>query len=196
MKEKKRAHLSTFVTTGQAARHCQVSVPAFRSWIEQGQLNSFKTPGGHFRIALDEFERFLRAYRMPPYRVLPPETRILIVDDDPQVVELFMSALAEDPRGFKLEAATGGYEALIKVGAFRPSLLLLDVLMPQVDGLEVCRRLKASAETRAIRILGITGHVGNISALLEAGADACLAKPVDLQRMRQEVDRLLAPREV
>ncbi len=195
VKRTKRTHLSTFVTTGQAARHCQVSVPALRRWIQHGQLKAFKTPGGHLRIVGEEFQRFLREHGMPAYPTLPSEARILVVDDEPDVVGLFMEFLAGDPRGFKLETATDGYEALIKVGAFRPSLLLLDILMPRVDGVEVCRRLKADPETRAIKILGITGHPDSIPALLEAGADACLTKPVDLGRLRQEAERLLALRE-
>ena len=192
MRRTKRTHLSTFVTTGQAARHCQVSVPALRRWIQRGQLNAFKTPGGHFRIVREELQRFLREHGMPPYPVPPSEARILIVDDEPEVVELLREFLAGDPRGFKLETATDGYEALIKVGAFRPSLLLLDNLMPRVDGIEVCRRLKADPEIRAIKILGITGHPETIPALLEAGADACLTKPMDLVQVRREVERLLA----
>ena len=95
----------------------------------------------------EEFQRFLREHGMPPYAAPVSEARILIVDDEPEMVELLMEFLAKDPRGFKLETATDGYEALIKIGAFRPSLVLLDILMPRVDGIEVCRRLKADPET-------------------------------------------------
>jgi CheY-like chemotaxis protein len=116
----------------------------------------------------------------------------LIVDDEPQVVDLFVDLLAEDPRGFLLDTAMDGYEALIKVGTFQPSLLILDVVMPRLDGVEVCRRLKAAPETRAMRILGITGYPNMIPALMEAGADACLTKPLELRLVQKELQRLLA----
>ncbi len=190
-KKKTSVDLNTLLTTGQAARHCQVSVPGLRRWVREGKLLGFRTPGGHYRIELNEFQRFLNQHGMPAYPVPSPDVGILIVDDEPAIVALFVDFLTADPRGFKLEMATDGYEALIRVGAFKPALLILDVAMPRLDGLEVCRRLKAAPETRAIKILGITGYPDMIPALLEVGADACLTKPVDLGRVRQELERLL-----
>jgi two-component system response regulator VicR len=184
------------LTTGQAARHCQVSVAAIRRWIQQGRLAAFRTPGRHCRIAEREFERFLRQHGMPPYGVQSRETRILIVDDEPSLVKLLVDVLSADPRGLTLDTATDGYEALIKVGAFRPTLLILDVLMPGIDGVEVCRRLKADNQGQALKILGITAHPAAIPALIEAGADLCLAKPIDLASIEQAIDRLLGPREM
>jgi excisionase family DNA binding protein len=184
----------TYLTTGQAARHCQVSVPALKRWIQDGRLATFKTPGGHRRIGIEEFQSFLQQHGMPPYPTPAPEsaTRILIVDDEPLVVDLFVDLLTSDPRGFTLTTAQDGYDALIKVGTFQPSLLILDVLMPRLDGVEVCRRLKAQPETQAIKILGITGYPHMIPALMAAGADACLPKPLDFQLVQQELQRLLA----
>ncbi len=129
---------------------------------------------------------------MPSYLRSAPEVRILIVDDEPAIVDLLVDLLATDARGFKLETATDGYEALIKVGAFKPSVLILDVVMPRLDGMEVCRRVKAEPETRATKILGITGYPDMIPALLEAGADACLTKPADLPQVPHALERLLA----
>lgn len=195
-KSKKRKKTQDFVvsltlTTGEAARHCRVSVPGLKRWIKQGRLPAFTTPGGHHRIELDAFNRFLRQHGMPTYQSRPTETGILVVDDEPEIVNLLVDHLARDPRGFKLETATDGYEALIKVGGFKPSLLILDVMMPRLDGIEVCRRLKASPETRGIKILGITGYPEMIPGLLEAGADACLSKPVDFKMLRRKLERLL-----
>jgi excisionase family DNA binding protein len=173
-----------------------VSVAAIRRWIQQGRLAAFRTPGRHCRIAEREFERFLRQHGMPPYGVQSRETRILIVDDEPSLVKLLVDVLSADPRGLTLDTATDGYEALIKVGAFRPTLLILDVLMPGIDGVEVCRRLKADKQGQALKILGITAHPAAIPALIEAGADLCLAKPIDLASIEQAIDRLLGPREM
>jgi len=181
-----------FLTTGEVAHHCQVSIPAVKHWIRDGRLGAFRTPGGHSRIPLDRFQQFLRQHGMPSYPVPSEGTRILVVDDEPDIVDIFVELLAGDPRGFKIETATDGYEALIKMGAFQPSLLILDVVMPRLDGVEVCRRLRGDPRTRAIKILGITGYPAMIPSLIEAGADACLTKPLDLRTVREELEHLLA----
>jgi excisionase family DNA binding protein len=179
------------LTTGQAARHCQVSLPTLRTWIRDRDLPAFRTAGGHYRIAVPEFQRFLQRHAMPAYAGSRPEIRVLIVDDDPGVVDLLVEILRADPRGLRVEAAADGYEGLIRVGVFNPALLILDAMMPRLDGTEVCRRLKASAETRAVRILGISGYPDAVEALRTAGADGCLAKPFGVADVRRELSRLL-----
>lgn len=189
--------LNRQITTRQAASHCQVAISTLKRWIEKGTLAAVRTPGGHHRIEIEEFQRFLREQGMPPYSRQPlEEARILIVDDNNAFVDLVIEVLANDPRAFKLETATDGFEALVKVGLFRPALLLLDVSMPGMNGIEVCRRLKTQPETRTMRILGITGHPEKVSALMEAGADGCLAKPLSLTNLQQEVGRLLYARKI
>ena len=196
MEKSQQSRIRSYLTAGQAARHCRVSIPALKSWIRDGRLPAFKTPGGHWRIEVRELQQFLHRYGMPPYPPPASPTRILIVDDEPQMVDLFVDLLTQDPRGFLLDTATDGYQALIKMGTFQPSLLILDALMPRLDGVEVCRRLKAAPETRAIQILGITGYPDMVSVLMEAGADACLTKPLALQMVQEELQRLLASLEV
>lgn len=181
----------TSLTTGQAAAHCQVSTPTLKSWIREGQLRAFKTPGGHARIAVDEFQRFLERHRMPTYPVPPPPAGVLVVDDEPQVVEMLVEFLAHHPRGFKIETASDGYEALIKLGSLRPALLILDARMPKLDGIEVCRHLKSNPETKTVRILGITGHPADAPALLAAGADLVLTKPLALDEIESYVSQLI-----
>ena len=184
----------SIITTQEAADHCRVSLPTLKRWIDAGSLAAFRTPGGHRRILLDEFQRFLSAEGLPPYPEPTDEgtgQRILIADDNPGTVAVLLEALTDDPRGFALASATDGYDALVKVGGFKPTVLVLDVLMPGLNGIEVCRRLRAGRETARIRILGITGQPTLIPDLLAAGADACLAKPWRLEELRSELDRLL-----
>lgn len=117
--------------------------------------------------------------------------RVLVVDDEVPVIQLVREFLSRDSRRFNIETASDGYEALIKIGSFRPSVLILDVVMPRLDGVEVCRRLKADPATQNVRVLGLTGHPENVRMLIEAGAEACLTKPVRLPELKREVDRLL-----
>jgi excisionase family DNA binding protein len=186
----KKLKFGGFITTGEAAAHCHVTIPTVKAWIGAGQLRAFKTPGDHRRIDVEEFERFLHEHGMPPYRVESP--RVLIVDDDPAIVEFLASVLATAPRPPVVDTATDGYEGLMKLGAFKPTLLVLDVFMPRIDGVEFCRRLRAGQETRDLKILGITGHPERIEDLIAAGVDAFLIKPFMPDQFKQAVDRLLA----
>ena len=180
-----RGHL----TTRQAAAHCRVSIPTLRCWIRAGALGAYLTPGGHRRIDLAEFQRFLRAQGRPDYPVGPaPRIRLLIVDDEPLVVGMLIDLLSDEP--FTIEIATDGYEALVKVGTFRPALIVLDVVLAGLDGIEACRCLRRMPETRDVRILGVTGHPSMVPVLLGAGADACVTKPLDLDVVCREITRL------
>jgi excisionase family DNA binding protein len=190
MKKPKKVKAHGFVTTGEAAAHCSVTIPTVKAWIRAGQLRAFKTPGDHRRIDVEDFERFLSEHGMPPYRAQPP--RVLIADDDPAIVELLASVLAQSLWQPVLGTATDGYDALMKLGAFKPTLLVLDVLMPRIDGVEVCRQLRASPETRDLKILGITGHRERVADLVAVGVDAFLIKPFMTEEFKQAVERLLA----
>jgi len=182
-----RAHL----TTRQAAGHCRVSIPTLRRWIRAGDLGAYLTPGGHRRIDLDEFQRFLAAQGRPPYPLgAGARARLLVVDDEPLVVAMLVDLLSDGP--FTIETATDGYEALVKVGTFRPSVIILDAVMPGLDGVEACRCLRRLPETRDIRILGVTGHPSVVPVLRGAGADACVTKPLDPTVVVRELERLAA----
>jgi len=180
-----REHL----TTRQAAAHCRVSIPTLRRWIRAGALRAHLTPGGHRRIDLGEFQRFLRVQGRPPYPVGPePKARVLLVDDEPLVVQMLHDLLLDG--AFAIETATDGYEALVKVGTFRPALIILDVVLAGLDGIEACRCLRRMPETHDVRILGMTGHPSMVPVLLGAGADACVTKPLDLDVVCREIERL------
>ena len=186
-----------FLTTGQIASSCQVTIPTVKRWIREGHLTAFQTAGGHFRVTEEEFRRFQDAHRMPVERTgteaeaLP---KILIVDDDAALLDTLLEALSWDGR-YKVEVAQDGYEGLIKVGSFNPNLLVLDIRMPGLNGFQVCRRVKADPATREIKILAITGHSVHHTReqILEAGADGFLEKPIQLDDLQAEVARLVAP---
>lgn len=194
MKANRKRDDLTLITTGEAASHCRVSLQALRRWIRDGRLKAFQTPGGHARIEVTEFRRFLSECGMPRYPAGEelPTPRVLVVEDDADVRQVLTSLLAGQPQRLLVETAVDGYDALIKVGAFRPSFLVLDVVMPKLDGLEVCRRLKAGPETRDIRILAVTGHAGMAEQVVAAGADACILKPFDFDVLRKELERFLS----
>jgi DNA-binding response OmpR family regulator len=119
---------------------------------------------------------------------------VLLVDDEPLVVQMLRDLLADGP--FAIETAADGYEALVKVGTFRPALIILDVVLAGLDGVEACRCLRRLPETCEVRILGVTGHPSMVPVLLGAGADACMTKPLDLNVVCREITRLTGARTI
>lgn len=117
--------------------------------------------------------------------------RILIVDDEPEACRLFSMMLAL--QGFRTEIASNGLEALSRVRRDPPDLVFLDVMLPGVDGLSVCRELRSNGETRDLAIVLVSGHADTESmrAGLDAGADAYLVKPVALDEVLQVIRRVL-----
>jgi DNA-binding response OmpR family regulator len=106
--------------------------------------------------------------------------KILIVEDEPHMVKIVQDRLAA--KGYEIAVARDGEEALAQVKLERPDLILLDILMPKLDGFEVCKRLKADEKTRRIPVMILTAKTGlaDENCGLELGVDAYIMKPFDL----------------
>ncbi len=103
--------------------------------------------------------------------------RILIVDDEPDVRENLSSILSKE--GYEVRAASDGSQGLVMVEGYKPDLILLDVKMPNLDGLEVCRRIRNTNRVKGIPIIMITGYPEEKQVALNVGADDFLNKPFD-----------------
>jgi len=123
-----------------------------------------------------------------------PNSTVLIVDDNAQNVELLAAFLESLP--VKLVTAYDGVDALEKVSAHNPDLILLDVMMPRMSGFQVCRKLKADPATRDIQILMVTAlnELGDIEQAAECGTDDFVSKPVNKFELLTRVKSLLRVR--
>jgi len=199
-----RTDISVF-TVNQVSELLQVSPQTIVNWIEAGRLGAYRTPGGHRRIKKSDLEEFVKKHQMPVFGLssdLDEEGRkmkkILVVDDDQVIVETITAGLEEDPHEYEVIAAADGFEAGLQVSHFRPDLLILDIMMPDIDGYEVCRKLKTSEETKHIKIIVLSGYLDedNYKKMREYGADLCFSKPLPLDKLKVEIARLLYPEEV
>ncbi len=172
------------LTSSEVGQLLQVNPSSVKKWVDDGRLAAFRTPGGHRRIRAADLVQFLDVHRMPIPRDLESTARrrILIVDDDPSQLKAFTRAFKRYAERIETVTAANGIDALVLVGSFRPHFVLLDVLMPGIDGLEVCRRLKMNRETNSIGVVIVTGHVTPAlkRKALEAGALRVLEKPIDV----------------
>ncbi|MBW2104250.1 MAG: response regulator [Deltaproteobacteria bacterium] len=165
------------------------------NWIEAGHIKAYKTVGGHRRINREDLETFMRkqGIPMPEKADEDGKKRILVVDDDPIIVETIVQALEEEEFDYEVISASDGFEAGLQVNHFKPHLLILDIMMPDINGYEVCRKIKETEETKDTKIIVLSAYLDEekFKKMKEYGADLCFSKPLPLPQLRQEVARLL-----
>ncbi len=177
----------SLLTSYEVGELLQVDPSTVNKWVKEGRITAFKTPGGHHRIRAADLLGFLEQHKMPvpPSLTSVAHRRLLVVDDDPQELRAMARMFRPLAHVVELKLIDKPIDALVQVGAFAPQVVLLDVVMPGLDGIEVCRRLKAMDETRSIKVLVASAHMtADVEAqALAAGAVQCFAKPVALQAL-------------
>lgn len=186
-----------FFTTSEVARYCAVTNDGVLKWIKSGKLRAFSTPGGHYRISSEDFRAFLNKFEIPIdegfFRGGNRDRSVLVVDDEPNIREIVRRLLKELDSELTVEEACDGYEAGIKIGSMQPDLVIMDVMMPRVDGISLCKSIRDNPKTQHIKVLAITAfpEQDNVRKMYDAGADLCLIKPLQFEHFRLEVIRLL-----
>ncbi len=176
-------------TTGEAAEICKVSQQTIIRCFDSGRLQGFRVPGSKFRrIPRAELLRFMRTNDIPTDVLESSRKRILVVDDDQQIVELFVDVLGRDDR-FEVKTASTGYDAGLLTEQFKPHLILLDYMLPDINGNLVCDRVRANPDFAKTKIIIVSGVVNReeIDELLQSGADDFMKKPFNINEL---VDRL------
>lgn len=164
-------------------------------WIDAGKMKAYRTPGGHRRVLDQDLRKFLDHCGMPlPHELEAPRPArrrsVLIVDDDKLFLRCMQRCLKRSDPGLEVETCTSGIEALIRIGAHLPDVVVIDVYMPGVDGVEVCEKLKSNPETRRTDVVAITGRPSQQleERLQQAGASAVLVKPVTPERLLSVIE--------
>lgn len=145
-------------TTFQIAEICNVAPTTVIQWANQGKIKSYTTPGRHRRIYHSELLRFLKRYNMPiPSYLSPKRRRILIVEDEKDIATLLIRAFEKYSDIVEVQWKKDGVEALLVLGRTPPDLVVLDVVMPVVDGSHVLATLRHSEQTKGVAVIGMTG---------------------------------------
>ncbi len=179
-------------TTGEAAEICQLSQQTIIRCFDSGQLGGFRVPGSKFRrIPRDKLLKFMTDNGIPMDALGSDKIKVLVVDDDPDIVELFTDALGADGR-FDVRSAQTGFDAGVEANRFRPDIVVLDYMLPDINGNIVCRTIRESDDLQHMRILIISGVVNRseVDALLEAGADDFIKKPFNIQAVIERIVEL------
>src|SRR5947199_278116 len=185
--------MKTVFTTGEAAKICKVSQQTIIRCFDNGQLKGFRVPGSRFRrIPREALYKFMKDNGIPTDALESGKRKVLLVDDDTELVALMNKFLDEDGR-FEVRIASNGFDAGMMVKDYRPDIIVLDVMLPDINGKEVCQRVRADSALEDVRILCISGMVeeDKVQDLKLSGADDFLPKPFDAEVLIDRMCHLL-----
>ena len=180
-------------TTGEAAEICKVSQQTIIRCFDSGRLQGFRVPGSRFRrIPRKDLLQFMKSNDIPTDALESTKRRVLVVDDDEQIIELFLDVLSRDDR-FEVKSARTGYDAGMMTEQFRPHIVLLDYMLPDINGNLVCDRIRSNPELAGTKIIVISGVVNQdeIDTLLRSGADDFVKKPFNIEKLIERMSQML-----
>lgn len=179
----------TYYTTYQVAKFLGVSLPTVVNWVNSGLLVAHRTPGGHRRIARNDLLTFARENDYPLSREFLEQSagasrKVLVVDDEADFSDMVRDYLVLKG-GFEVEVAQSGFQAGYTVARFKPDIVLMDILMPDMDGFEVHQRLRSDPETRHIPVIACTAYRDPAvdARIQEVKFDGFVEKPLKLDAL-------------
>ena len=184
----------TVFTTGEAAKICKVSQQTIIRCFDNGTLKGFRVPGSRFRrIPREHLFSFMKDNGIPTDALENGKRKVLIVDDDQGLVDLLVDVFDKDGR-FDIKTANNGFDAGMLVKEFRPDVVVLDVMLPDINGKEVCQRVRSDPTLESVKIICISGMVerNKIQELRDAGADDFMQKPFTVDRVLDRAHELLS----
>ena len=196
-------------TTTEVAKLCHISKQKVVNLFDQGEIEGFRIPGPKGskswarRIPLKSLLDFMKRHSIPMDEINKlleaDQKKLLIVEDDAQSQELYQALFADCSEKLTIKVATTGSEAAFMLGSFKPDLVILDIMLPDIDGDQIFTSLQHSHSVDNVNVIVITALSDNEKkdAMMKRGACAYMTKPVDTRLLRDKVLELLeiAPKE-
>ena len=180
-------------TTGEVAKICNLSQQTIIRCFDAGRVEGFRIPGSKFRrIPHESLIKFMQSNDIPINALQSGKKKILIVDDDAEIIEMMVDVLVRDGR-FDVKSAASGYEGGIMTEQFRPDLIILDYMLPDVNGNIVCKTIKQNPDFAEIKIIIVSGVVNEeeIEDLKQAGAEEFIKKPFNIAQLIDKITSIL-----
>jgi excisionase family DNA binding protein len=180
-------------TTGEVAEICKLSQQTVIRCFDRGQLAGYRVPGSKFRrIPREALIQFMKDNSIPLDQLEYGKTRVLVVDDDAAIIEMLVELLERDGR-FEVATATTGFDAGMRTREFRPDLIVLDYMLPDINGNAVCRSIRADPSLRDVKIIIVSGVVDrdDVEKLYADGADDFLQKPFSIEQLVNRIIELV-----
>ncbi|AQT68168.1 Transcriptional regulatory protein BaeR [Anaerohalosphaera lusitana] len=185
--------MKNLFTTGEAAEICSLSQQTIIRCFDSGRLGGFRIPGSKFRrIPRESLVKFMKENDIPLDSIDTGKKKVLIVDDDTEIVELMVDVLTRDGR-FDIKTASSGYDAGLLTQQFQPDVIILDYMLPDVNGNIVCQTIKRNPDFDDTRIIIVSGVVDEdeIQDLLDAGAESFMKKPFSIGELVERISSVL-----
>jgi excisionase family DNA binding protein len=182
------------LTTGEVAKICNVAPRTVSKWFDSGALRGYRIPGSKDRrIPVNQLIRFMKQHGMPLNGLMTGTTRILIVDDEQDIVEV-LEKILEDEAKYEVEVAKGGFAAGVIAEKFRPHVILLDMHLSDIDGREVARQVKNNADLQLTKVIAMSGKMTEEEAkgLNAQGFDSFLKKPFHVKQVIEAIEDAMA----
>jgi excisionase family DNA binding protein len=180
-------------TTGEVAEICKVSQQTVIRCFDNGRLNGFRVPGSRFRrIPRESLIQFMKDNNIPLDQLEMGKRRVLVVDDDPAIVEMLVELLERDGR-FEVQTAATGFDAGLRTKEFQPDVIVLDYMLPDINGSGVIRSVRSDPSVRDVKIIIVSGVVNreDVENLLECGADDFMQKPFNIEQLVKRITELV-----
>ncbi len=182
------------LTTGEVAKICNVAPRTVSKWFDSGALTGYRIPGSKDRrIPLTQLIRFMKHHGIPLNGLLTGCTRIMIVDGEQDIVEV-LEKILEDEAKYEVEIARSGFSAGVIAEKFRPHVILLDMHLPDIDGREISKQVKASPDLQLTKVIAMSGKMSDADAkgLMGTGFDGFLRKPFHVRQVIEAIEDAMA----
>ena len=182
------------LTTGEVAKICNVAPRTVSKWFDSGALRGYRIPGSKDRrIPLNQLIRFMKQHNMPLNGLMTGATRVLIVDNEQDIVEV-LEKILEDEAKYEVEVAASGFAAGVGAERFRPHVLLLDMHLSDIDGREVAKSIKANPDLQLTKVIAMSGKLSEdeARALTATGFDGFLRKPFHVRQVIEAIEDAMA----
>ena len=183
------------LSVGQAAKICRVSKKTVLNWIYKDALKAYTTQGGHYRIWPGDLKKLLHKAGMDiPFQYVDDrQISFLLVDDDLSYTMLLKDAICSKFENADIMTTDDGYEALLIIGERKPRVVILDLKMPKIDGLQVLELLQNRKKDNAMKIVVLSAYLDQQirQRLKDTLADCCLEKEMDIEEIIRVLSELL-----
>lgn len=182
----KKFKKKNYYTTSEVAKILHVAVGSVINWVDDGEIKAVVTPGGHRKIPVRELITFLEKhhYDIPPELII--RKMVYLIDDEQETHDFFIH-MFKNIKGFDLKGFFSGTEALLAMGQESPRIIIVDILMPDFDGLQVMRKMKETDKLKDTHIIAISGDSSKKDESLKAGANVFLQKPFNIKDFKKAI---------
>jgi excisionase family DNA binding protein len=188
----------TYYTTYQVSKVLGVSLPTVVNWVNSNLMAAHRTPGGHRRIGRNDLIAFARQNNYPLSDEFLAQSggkqKVLVVDDEEDFSDMVRDYLALKGK-YIVEVADSGFTAGYTVARFKPDLILMDIMMPDMDGFEVLRMLRGSRDTRHIPVIACTAFSDELieQRIKDEKFEDFIQKPLKLDELMALIEKTIGP---